>query len=326
MEQYEFGRTLEGQAVTAYRLQNSRGAADRAGRLVDVVLGYDTVAEYQQNSGFLGAAIGRMANRVGKGRFALNGTEYALACNDGENHLHGGVKGFDKYLWQAEPQGEELLLTRLSPDGEEGYPGSLTVSVRYALTDDNQLAITYEADTDADTILNLTNHSYFNLNGEGTVLNHELQVFANEFTENDGGCLPTGVLLAVKGTPFDFTQPKPIGRDLGADCEQLKRAGGYDHNFVLLGEGLKTEARLHSAQTGITLTCFTTLPGMQVYSANFLDPRPGKGGGVIGYRDALCLETQVFPNAMACPHFPSPILRAGEHFCSRTVYAFEMEA
>ena len=335
-----FGYTKAGEPVTAFRLTNSSGACavildygcilqvltvpNAQGTFTDVVLGYDTMAEYEENDGYLGAVIGRVANRIGKAEFTLNGKTYKLARNNGENHLHGGIKGFDKYIWAAEVNGNSLELSRISPDGEEGYPGKLSVKVSYLLTEDNEFRIIYEADTDADTILNLTNHSYFNLSGGGTVLNHELQVFAEMFTENDSGCLPTGALLDTKGTPFDFSQPKTIGRDIEADNEQLRFGHGYDHNFVLSDTSrLKKAAVLHSSETGIVMTTLTTLPGIQAYSSNFLTQRKGKTGSEIDRRYALCLETQIFPNAMACPNFPSPILRAGEHFHTETVYRFE---
>lgn len=249
--QRSFGRTKWNEAVTAYTLTNAVGASvtvldygatiqslrvpDRTGALVDVVLGYDTVTEYEKNGGYLGATIGRIGNRIGKGQFSLGGVDYQLACNDGANHLHGGERGFDKRMWQVTAETLSLRCTRLSPDGEEGYPGALSVSVTFTLTEENTLSIRYEATSDRDTIVNLTNHSYFNLNGGGSVLTHRLQVFADRFCENDDGCLPTGRLLAVEGTPFDFRTPKAIGADIGQDDINLKNGGGYDHNFVLSG-------------------------------------------------------------------------------------------
>lgn len=335
-----FGTTGTGEAVTAYTLTNAAGAAlvlldygatiqslripNAAGGLTDVVLGYDTLEEYEANDGYLGATIGRVGNRIGGGVFSLGGVIYTLAKNDGENHLHGGWKGFDKQMWQVEERAAEsaLICSRLSPDGEEGYPGNLRLQVTFTLTEDNTLRIRYDADTDRDTIVNLTNHSYFNLDGGGSVLEHHLQVFARRFTENDGGCLPTGRLLRVEGTPFDFRSPKPIGQDIGTEDEQLKRAGGYDHNFVLCGG---RAAELYSARSGIRLTVDTDLPGMQVYSSNFLTSRRGKGGREIGFRSALCLETQLFPNAMNCYGFPSPVLRAGQHLTTETAFHFQAE-
>ncbi len=328
-----FGRTAAGEPVTAWRLENGRGMAvtvldygatiqalevpDGTGGAVDVALGYDTVAEYEAGDGHLGATIGRVGNRIGGARFSLNGTEYILAKNNGENHLHGGVRGFDRYLWRAEPRGDALVCSRLSPDGEEGYPGALEVSVTFSLTEDGALRIAYDAVSDRDTLVNLTNHTYFNLNGGGSVLDHTLQVFAERFCENDGGCLPTGRLLDVAGTPFDFREPKPIGRDIGADCGQLRLAGGYDHNYVLGG---RRAAVL--AGEKLVMETETDLPGMQVYTANGLSARPGKGGAVMAPRGAVCLETQLFPNGMNCWGFPSPVLRAGQPLHTETAYRF----
>ena len=292
---------------------------NREGKLVDVVLGYDTEEEYRQNKGYLGGAIGRVGNRIGGAAFSLNGKLYPLAKNDGENHLHGGEKGFDKRVWDVCVEGSSIVCSRLSPDGEEGYPGNLRVQVRYTLTEDNRLVIVYDADTDADTPVNLTNHSYFNLNGGGTVLHHRLQIFAERITANGPGCLPTGELRRVAGTPFDFRTEKEIGADLGVDDEQLKLVNGYDVNYVLSGE---KAAVVTGDRSGIVMTVRTDMPGMQLYSANFLSERPGKRGTTMGPRDAACFETQLFPNAMNCYGFPSPILRAGQHLHSETSYEF----
>ncbi|MFB0919739.1 MAG: aldose epimerase family protein [Oscillospiraceae bacterium] len=340
MTHYIFGYTKTGEPVTAYCLCNSSGASavilnyvcivqalsvpNAQGGLTDVVLGYDSVSEYEENSCYLGAAIGRVANRIGSSEFTLNGESYQLAKNDGVNHLHGGIKGFDKYIWDAGEEGSLLKFTRLSPDGEENYPGNLKVCISYELTEENELRITYDADTDKDTVVNLTNHSYFNLSGRGTALAHSLQVFAEEFTENDVACLPTGKILKTAGTPFDFSESKQIGRDIGLDDTQLRNAGGYDHNFVLSDKAeLKKAAVLISPETGIRMTTYTTLPGIQLYSGNFLTPHKGKNGNPIDYRSAVCLETQVFPNALACPHFPSPILRKDGHYHTLTIYRFD---
>ncbi len=330
-----FGRTAAGEPVTAYRLENENGMAvtvldygatiqsllvpDRAGGFTDVALGYDTAAEYESNGGYLGATIGRVGNRIGGARFSLGGVEYVLAKNDGENHLHGGVRGFDKCLWSCDAKEDKLVFSRLSPDGEEGYPGALRVSVTFSLTKDNALVIAYDAVSDRDTLVNLTNHTYFNLNGGGSALEHILQINAERFCEADAGCLPTGKLLPVAGTPFDFREPKPVGRDIGADCEQLRRGGGYDHNFVLSGS---TAAVVYSQSSGIEMTVKTDMPGMQFYAANGLDRRAGKAGSVMGPRDAVCLETQLFPNGMNCYGFPSPVLRAGKAMHSETAYCF----
>ena len=339
VEMHPFGVTGRGEPVTLYCLRNEGGASvsvldygctvqsllmpNALGGLTDVVLGYDTLPEYEKNDGYVGAVVGRMGNRVGKGQFTLNGKTYVLAVNDGENHLHGGLRGFDKYVWTAEFGRDTLLFSRLSPDGEEGYPGNLRVTVAYTLTGENELRIVYDADTDADTIVNLTNHSYFNLAGGGSVLDHLLRVSADQITENDDGCLPTGRFLDVAGTPFDFRTAKPIGRDIEADDDQIRRGHGYDHNFVLTD---RRAAELSCPTTGIRMTLETDRPGVQVYSANWLTSRVGKGGAPIVPRDALCLETQQFPNAMVCPGFPSPVLRAGEHLHTETSYRFGLFA
>lgn len=333
LETRSFGVTAAGEAVTAWTMARENGMAltlldygatvqslfvpDRGGNPVDVVLGYDTIEEYEQNGGFLGATIGRMANRIGKGQFTLGGKTYQLALNDGGNHLHGGVRGFDRQMWQVRAEGDSLVCTRLSPDGEEGYPGNLQLAVRFTLTDD-ALTIDYEAQTDRDTIVSLTNHSYFNLAGGGSVLEHVLQVDASRFLENDAGCLPTGRMLGVSGTAFDFRKPKPIGRDLGMDDPNL--CGGYDHNFVLSSGDA---AVLESGETGIRMRVVTDLPGMQVYSSNSLTKRPGKRGSTMDRHGAVCLETQIFPDAMAHYGFSSPILRAGQTMHTRTAFSFE---
>ncbi len=334
-EKVFFGALSDGTEVHALRLTNASGASvtvldygatvqsllvpDRDGKLVDVVLGYDSAADYERNDVFLGATIGRVGNRIANAAFSLNGVTYKLARNDGANHLHGGLRGFDKVLWDMQAEGSSIICTRLSPDGEEGYPGNLRVSVRFTLTEDNALRIAYDAVSDRDTLVNLTNHSYFNLNGGGTVLDHRLRVFAERFCEGDAGCLPTGRLLPVEGTPFDFRAEKRIGDDIGAEHEQLLRAGGYDHNYCLAGA---RAALLKSEETGISMSVDTDLPGMQLYSGNFLKTHPGKGGREIKKRGALCLETQLYPNALNCWGFPSPVLRAGQSLHSETVYSF----
>lgn len=337
-----FGTTKTGETVTAFTLTNQNGASavvldygcaiqslcvpNAAGGFTDVVLGYDTLAEYEENDAFLGAAVGRFANRIGGASFALNGKTYPVAKNDGKNSLHGGTKGFDKYVWAASAEGETLVFRRTSPDGEEGYPGNLSLVIRYALSDENALSIRYEATTDADTILNLTNHSYFNLNGGGTALDHTLQIFAQEITENSSVCLPTGAFLPVEGTAFDFRTAKPLGRDIENDEVQLHNGHGYDHNFVLdnAGTGVRPIAVLVGKETGIQMTTLTCQPGVQLYSANFLTPRTGKNGTKMVQRDGVCLETQGFPNAPHIPHFPTCVLKAGERFESETVYQFSI--
>ena len=329
-----FGTTAAGETVTAWTLTQGNGMAltlldygatiqslyvpDRNGTPIDVILGYDTIGEYEKNDGYLGATIGRVANRIGHGQFRLDGKTYSLALNDGENHLHGGSQGFDKYIWKVHPEDDSLVCTRLSPDEEEGYPGNLQVSVRFTLKG-NALTLTYEAQTDRTTIVNLTNHSYFNLAGGGSILSHTLQINADRFLENDAGCLPTGKVLDVAGTAFDFRVPKEIGRDQASGDPNFS-AGGYDHNFLLCGADA---AMLENRNTGIRMRVATTLPGLQVYSSNFLTPRHGKHGSQMGQYNAVCLETQLYPDGMAHYGFPSPILHVGEVLHSETSFRFE---
>jgi len=330
-----FGCTAKGAQVRAYTIANSNGmevtvldygatvhsikVPDAKGQTVDVVLGYDDIAQYEQGDTYLGATIGRVGNRIAGGRFTLNGKEYKLCLNDGANHLHGGKEGFDRRMWDCSCGEDRLCFFYMSPDGEENYPGNLSVKVHFILSEDNALRIRYEAETDADTPVSLTNHSYFNLAGEGSVLSHLLQINADGFLENDGGCLPTGKILPVDGV-FDFREEKPVGRDIEADDEQLHRGGGYDHNYVLSSS---RAARLTCPESGIAMTVDTDLPGMQLYTGNFLKPVKGKGGKLIDKRYALCLETQMFPNAINYEHFASPVLKAGEKLCTETVFSFE---
>ncbi len=332
VEKRPFGITAGGQEVCAYILANDRlsveildyGATIR--RLLvkngdawtDVVLGYDTLAEYEHNDGYLGACVGRVGNRIGGAAFTLNGEHFALAKNDGENHLHGGLRGFDKYVWAAQVLEHGVRFSRVSPDGEEGYPGTMNVGVSYLLNDDT-LTLEYEASSDRDTLCNLTNHSYFNLNGSGSVLGHTLQISAEEFLENSAATLPTGKKLPAAGTPFDFRTAKPVGQDLGADDVQLHNCGGYDHNFCL---SASPAAVLCGDLSGIEMTVRTTLPGIQFYAANFLTPRRGKDGAAYAPRSGLCLETQYYPNAMACDGFEKPILRAGALWHHTTELSF----
>lgn len=341
----EFGVTKDGRTVSCYRIP--AGAAclevldygctvhrlevpDRDGKMTDVCLGYDTVGEYEANDGYLGAVIGRHGNRICRGRFTLNGTAYRLNCNDGENHLHGGAKGFDKYIWQAEILEDGVLFSRCSEDGEEGYPGNLHVQVEYRFTRDYQWILEYRAESDRDTVINMTNHCYFNLNGSGSgdVKGHMLRLNAGAFTENGPGCLPNGRILPVEHTVFDFRGGKMLGRDLELDEEQLRVVGGYDHNFVLeqtaaADKELPEEAgALWSGKSGICMKIYTTQPGIQVYTANVLTDRPGKDGAQYHPHDGVCLETQYFPNSMECPEFPSIVLKKGEKYRQATIYEF----
>lgn len=341
-----FGQA-DGQQVELYTLTNRHGVEakitnygatvvslkvpDRAGRFDDVLLGYDTLADYQRSTFYVGPVIGRYANRIAKGRFTLNGTEYKLAVNNGENTLHGGLKGFDKVVWQAKPSrtasGSALELAYLSKDGEEGYPGNLSVKVVYTLTDANELKIDYSATTDKDTVVNLTNHAYFNLAGQGNgdILKHRLTIYADRFLPSDDKAIPTGVLRSVAGTPFDFRRATEIGARIGQDDEQLKFGNGYDHTFVINGRAgvLRRAATASEQTTGRVLEVWTTEPGMQLYTGNYLESTmQGKGGKSYGPRQGFCLETQHFPDSPNKPRFPSTVLRKGGRFNSTTVYKF----
>ena len=326
-----FGITALGETVESWTLENefltaevlTYGATLR--RLVfggvDVVLGYDTLSEYERNDGYVGATVGRVCNRIGGASFGLNDKTYPLAKNDGENHLHGGVRGFDKYIWAAESLADGLRLHRRSPDGEEGYPGTLAESVTYRLAG-KSLRIEYEAESDADTLCSLTNHSYFNLNGGGTAMAHTLTLAAGTYLETSPGCLPTGRVLPVAGTPFDFRAAKAVGRDIDTAAEQLRLVNGYDHHFCVDGAGLRRAAVLRGDSSGIAMTMDTTSPGVQLYSANWLSRRGGYNGAVYEPRCAVCLEPQFPPDAVHHPGFPPPLLRRGEVYRHCTVYSF----
>jgi aldose 1-epimerase len=342
-----FGNMPEGQAIHLYTLSNLHGmqvgitnyggrvvsirVPDRSGTMADVVLGFDDLEGYLGgNDPYFGAIVGRYANRIAKGQFTLEGVLYKLPVNNGPNSLHGGLKGFDKRVWtarEASTSPPSLELTYLSKDGEEGYPGDLNVKVVYTLTDDNELKIDYSATTDKDTVLNLSNHSYFNLAGAGNgdILQHVLMINADRFTPVDANLIPTGELREVAGTPFDFRQPTAIGARINADDQQLKFAGGYDHNFVLnrQGSGLVLAARVTDPESGRVLEVLTTQPGLQFYTGNFLDGTiHGKGGKVYGHRSAFCLETQHFPDSPNHPSFPSTELKPGETYHQVTVFKF----
>ena len=344
-----FGKTGDGRAVEIYTLTNAHGVEmrvityggiisslkvpDRHGQFGDVVLGFDTLDGYLKDPPYFGALIGRYGNRIAKGQFVLDGKTYKLATNNGPNHLHGGVKGFDKVVWNAVPgengDGVSVTLTRTSPDGEEGYPGQLHVTVRYTLTDKNELAIEYRATTDKPTPVNLTQHSYFNLAADGTdILGHELTIHASRYTPVDDTLIPTGELAPVQGTSFDFQESTAIGARIDADSQQLKNGHGYDHNWVLdrNGPGLRAAARLVDPKSGRTLDVATTEPGLQFYSGNFIDgTNTGKGGRVYGRRTGLCLETQHYPDSPNHPNFPSTILQPGQTYSSRTVFTLSVQ-
>ena len=300
---------------------------DRDGKTDDVVLGHDSLEGYVNHSRYFGAMVGRYANRIAQGRFHLNGVEYKLATNNGPNHLHGGLRGFDKVIWNADPREDSLHLNYLSRDGEEGYPGNLRVNISYLLTDANELRIEYSATTDKDTIINLTNHSYFNLAGTGTVLDHTVTIHADAFTPVDATLIPTGELHAVAGTPLDFNSATTIGARINADNEQLRNAGGYDHNFVLRPgvEKLRTVAEVYDPESGRVLAVSTTQPGMQFYSGNFLNGTiTGKKSRAYIKHSGFCLETQHFPDSPNHANFPSTVLRPDVHYHHVTVFRFSV--
>ncbi|MDZ7316842.1 MAG: galactose mutarotase [candidate division KSB1 bacterium] len=304
---------------------------DKNGVLGDVVLGHDNLEGYLKASPYFGSTIGRYGNRIAQGRFTLDGVEYRLAQNNGANHLHGGVRGFDKQIWEAKARRGKnkaaIELSRVSPDGEEGYPGELYARVTFTLTDDNALQIDYLAKTNKPTVCNLTNHSYFNLRdgGASTILDHLLQIDADYYLPVDAGLIPVGKPAPVEGTPFDFRTPTRIGERIDQQDEQLANGGGYDHNWVLNGENgvLRRVATLSDTVSGRVMEIYTTEPGLQFYSGNFLDGTiKGKNGVVYAHRSGLCLETQHFPDSPNRPDFPSVVLRPGQVYRSTTIYKF----
>ena len=324
---------VELHAISYGGIITSLKVPDRAGKPGDIVLGFDQPESYWADPPppFFGAIVGRYGNRIGKGKFTLDGKPYSLATNNGVNHLHGGNKGFDKVLWtittKDAPEGSQAIFSRTSKDGEEGYPGNLQVRVTYTLTEKNELIVDYHATTDKATPVNLTQHSYFNLAGEGSgdILGHQLTIDADRYTPVDDTLIPTGELAPVQGTPFDFRQPTAIGARIDQDNPQLKNGKGYDHNWVLTrkGTGLQHAARLTDPKSGRTMDVATTEPGLQFYSGNFLDGTiKGKAGHVYAHRSGLCLETQHFPDSPNKPKFPSTILQPGKAYESRTVFTF----
>ncbi len=344
LETSEFG-TIDGQPVTLFTLTNGSGAEvgiieyggivvslkvpDRDGALGDVVLGYDNLEAYIADTPYFGAITGRYANRIANGRFEIDGTDYELPVNNGPNSLHGGIKGFDKVVWKGTPteSGDGVEFTYISADGEEGYPGQLDSRVTYTWTDDNELRIGYESTTDKPTVVNLTNHSYFNLKdaGASTILDHEMMISADQYTPVDATSIPTGEIAALEGTPLDFRQATPIGERIEEENEQLGFGAGYDHNYVVNreGPGLVLAATVHEPATGRTMDVLTEEPGIQFYSGNFLDGHHvGKGGVAYAHRNGFCLETQHFPDSPNQPDFPSTVLRPGETYSTTTVYKF----
>jgi aldose 1-epimerase len=340
-----WGALPSGETVSLYKLRNEKGieatisnfggrlvtlkVPDRAEKFADIVLGYDTLEPYTKPNPFFGTLVGRYANRIANGEFTLNGKKYTLAKNNGPNALHGGPQGFDKKVWLPEisKDGQSLKLTYVSKDGEEGYPGRLTAVVTYSLSNENALSIDYSATTDADTVLNLTNHSYFNLAGHdnGKILDHELMITADKFTPVNDKLIPTGELKSVEGTPFDFRQPTKVGARIDSPDQQIQYGSGYDHNFVLnrAGDAPTLAARITEPQSGRVMDVLTTQPGVQFYTANHINGEiKGKAGATYRMRSAYCFETQHFPDTPNQPTFPTALLKAGETYHQITVFRF----
>ena len=345
MEQRAFGANSKGDAALLYTFTNKNGmmigvtdlgatlhavlVPDRDGSLCDVVLGYDTAEQYEEGATFFGATVGRSANRIGGASFVLNGKKYNLDKNDGENNLHSGLDFYSFRVWKVKEQTENSITFALhSPDGDQNYPGELGIEVTYTLTDDNEIKIQYHGVPTKDTIINMTNHSYFNLNGHksGDVLNHTLWLNADAFTPADAASIPTGEIRSVEGTPMDFRIDKTIGKDIEADYEPLVFGKGYDHNWVLKNEGeFDKVAEVAGDESGIHMSVLTDLPGVQIYTANFLDGVKGRDGAVYEMRDAICLETQYYPDAIHHENFPGPICKKGEKYDTRTAYRFRVK-
>ncbi len=348
IQEARFGH-IDGREIYAYTLTNTQGALaeiltyggairrilvpDRSGQLGDVTLGYDDLEGYVNGSGHLGVLVGRHANRIENAEFELNGTVYKLAQNDGKNHLHGGWKGFGSKIWTADTDHqdgqERLKLQYISEDGEENYPGRLEVTVFYSFDDSGILKIDYEAVSDRDTVVNLTNHAYFNLSGHdfGDITRHTLQLFAERYTPIDEESIPTGEVRPVQGTPLDFTTPTFIGANINSSHEQIQKGGGFDHNWILdSGRAFDKAAAVFDPESGRIMDVYTTKPGIQFYSGNSLKGQTGKDGASYPPRAGFCLETQYFPNALRHSHFPSPILRADEKYQHVTEYRFRTDS
>lgn len=339
----EFGQTQKGEKTYLYTLKNDRGMSaavsdygaslvevlvpDKEEKLVDVVQGYDDASGYEKGADALGAAVGRSANRIKGAQIEINGKNYSLDQNDNGNNLHSGNAYYHKRLWEvAENADDHVTFVLHSPDGDQGYPGALSMYVTYSLKEDNTLEIHYQAAPDADTVINMTNHSYFNLNGHdsGTVLGHILKLESDCFTPADAESIPTGEIRPVDGTPMDFREGKALGKEIDADYEPLRFGSGYDHNWVLKNEGrFDKVAEVTADKSGIVMEVYTDLPGIQIYTANFLNGEPGKNGASYERRSAVCLETQYYPDAIHHEQFPSPVCRKGETYDTRTAYRFE---
>lgn len=341
----EFGSTSKGEKAKLYTMRNKKGmevavtdygaaivkvlVLDKDGKVQDVVLGYDNAEAYEKGDVYFGAVVGRVANRIGGASFELNGNIYDLTANDNENSLHGGRDYYNKRMWQVKEVNEQKAVFFLeSPDGDQGYPGDAKITVTYELTDDNELKIRYHGVSDGDTLMNLTNHSYFNLSGHasGTVLGQEVFIAAEAFTRADAASIPTGELVPVENTPMDFRSYKAIGKEIGADYEALTLGQGYDHNWALRGTGLRAVAGMRSKETGIVMEVLTDLPGMQFYTGNFLISEHGKEGAEYKRRHGVCFETQYFPDAVHKEHFEGPVIKAGTSYDTVTVYRFYAES
>lgn len=346
LDSSKFQKEIDGKKTNLYVLKNKNNmqaaftnyggrlvsllVPDSTGKLVDVVVGFDSVESYEKSTEpYFGATIGRYGNRIAKGKFSLDGKQYTLFTNNGQNTLHGGKKGYQYVVWDAaQPNPQTLVLTYLSKDGEEGFPGNLNVKVTYSLTDDNELKMDYEATTDRKTVCNLTNHAFFNLNGEGsgTILDHVLQIYADQYTPVDTTLIPLGKNADVKGTPFDFTSPETIGKRIEENNDQLKAGKGYDHNFVLNGTkalGMTHAATVKGDKTGIVMDIYTQEPGLQFYSGNFMQSKNVfKGGAKDDFRTAIALETQHFPDSPNQPAFPTTVLNPGQTYKTSSIYKF----
>lgn len=337
----DFGSLKNGEKAELYILKNKNGleaavsnygatwvsllAPDRNGVRRDLLLGYDDAAGYEAGGEAVGGIVGRVANRIGGAEFTLQGTTYRLSKNDGENSLHSGPDFYHKRLWQAAEEDDSHVVFELeSPDGDQGYPGAVKIRVTYSLNDANELRIAYWAKAEKDTVWNMTNHAYFNLEGhdQGDVLGHRVWVNADSFTEADESSIPTGRILPVEHTPMDFREPKEIGRDIDADYQPLINGNGYDHNWVINGDGYRRAAKISAEGSGISMEVYTDRPGVQIYTGNFLKDEKGKQGVFYQKRTGICFETQNYPDAVNKENFPSPILRAGEVLETATAYKF----